>query len=220
MRITYEHQLAEIERDTLVLANMVERAVATAVESLRAADPELSGRVVDDDLKINRKRYDIEEKCIEIIATQQPTAGDLRLLASVLYVIADLERIGDHAEGIAKAAVGLGAVPPAHNFAELLAMNAIGSEMLTGALDALRRRDTALARAICQRDDDVDRLHDNVYEHVLADVALGSISWSAATRLTWISHHLERIADRATNICERVVYIVEGKVEELNISKY
>ncbi len=99
-------------------------------------------------------------------------------------------------------------------------MNAIGSEMLTGALDALRRRDTTLARAICQRDDDVDRLHDNVYEHVLADVARGGISWSAATRLTWISHHLERIADRATNICERVVYIVEGKVEELNISKY
>ncbi len=220
MRLTYEHQLAELERDVLVLANMVERAVATSVESLRTGDAELARRVVADDLKVNQKRYDIEEKCTEIIATQQPAAGDLRLLASVLYVIVDLERIGDHAEGIAKVVIDLGSVPPLHHLAEMVVMSEIAGEMLLGAVDAFRRRDTDRARAICLRDDDVDRLHSRVYEQLLAEVARNGASPVAAMRLTWVSHHLERIADRATNICERVVYLVEGKVEELNVSKY
>ncbi|MPZ49746.1 MAG: phosphate signaling complex protein PhoU [Dehalococcoidia bacterium] len=219
-RTHMEQQLDEIQGDMLVLAGMVETAISRAIEALRDRDLPLARSVIADDMKINRRRYDTEEKCIELIATQQPLAGDLRVIVAVLHIIVDLERMGDHAEGIAKIAIILADDPPLKPYIDIPRMAEAGAEMLRDSLQAFRDRDVALARAVCDRDDYVDALYDQIYRELLIIMLNDPKTIERATHLTWVAHNLERIADRVTNICERVVYLVEGKIEELNVSKY
>ncbi len=202
------------------MANMVETAIARGIQTLKNRDLELADTIIADDLAINDKRYDTEEKCLEIMATQQPLAGDLRTLVSVLYITVDLERMGDHAEGIAKIAIMLGDEPTLKPYIDIPRMAEIAIEMLRGSLEAYRDRDTARAREIVNRDDEVDALYDQVYGDLIAFMIKDPESIQRATYLIWAAHNLERIADRVTNICERVVYLVEGKIEDLNVSKY
>jgi phosphate transport system protein len=219
-RTAFERQLAEIQEDMLVLASMVESAIERGVQALKDRDVELARQIIADDLKINRKRYDIEEKCLELIATQQPLAGDLRTIVSVLYIIVDLERMGDHAEGIAKIAVMLADEPPLKPYIDIPRMAEISTRMLAGSLEAFKNRDADRARSVCDEDDEVDGLYDQVYRELLTFMLQDPRTIQRATYLIWVAHNLERIADRVTNLCERVVYLVEGKVEELNVSKY
>ncbi len=219
-RTAFERQLAGIQEEMLVLGNLVDRAIGSSVRALVERDPDLAKTVIAGDIEINRRRYSIEEECLELIATQQPLAGDLRIIASVLYIIVDLERMADHAEGIAKIAVTLVDEPPLKPYIDIPRMAEVARGMLVDSLAALRERDVARARAICQRDDEVDALYDQVYRELLTFMLRDAATIDRATHLTWVAHNLERIADRATNICERVVYLVEGKVEELNVSKY
>jgi phosphate transport system protein len=199
---------------------MVESAIERGVQALKDRDVELARQIIADDLKINRKRYDIEEKCLELIATQQPLAGDLRTIVSVLYIIVDLERMGDHAEGIAKIAVMLADEPPLKPYIDIPRMAEISTRMLAGSLEAFKNRDADRARSVCDEDDEVDGLYDQVYRELLTFMLQDPRTIQRATYLIWVAHNLERIADRVTNLCERVVYLVEGKVEELNVSKY
>ena len=219
-RTVLDRQLAEIQEDMLVLAGMVESAIERGIEALRNRDADLAREIIADDVKINRKRYETEEKCLELIATQQPLAGDLRTIVAVLFIIVDLERMGDHAEGIAKIALMLADEPPLKPYIDIPRMAQIASRMMMGSMEAFKHRDADRARSICNEDDEVDALYDQVYRELLTYMLQDPRTIQRATYLTWVAHNLERIADRATNICERVVYLVEGKIEELNVSKY
>jgi phosphate transport system protein len=182
----------------------------------------LSGafRLLRSGIRINNKRYDIEAKCLEIVATQQPLASDLRTVFSVLHIIVDLERMGDHAEGTAKVALMLADEPLLKPYIDIPRMAEIATTMLMDSLEAFKHRDEAMARRIVERDDEVDELYDMVYRELLEIMIKDPTTIDRATHLTWIAHNLERIADRVTNICERVVYLVSGRIEELNVSKY
>jgi len=219
-RTALDRQLAEIQEDMLVLAGMVESAIDRGIQALRNRDAELAREIIADDIKINRRRYETEERCLELIATQQPLAGDLRTIAAILYIIVDLERMGDHAEGIAKIALTLADEPPLKPYIDIPRMAQIATRMLMGSIEAFKHRDADRARAICNEDDEVDALYDQVYRELVTYMLQDPRTIERATHLTWVAHNLERIADRVTNICERVVYLVEGKIEELNVSKY
>ena len=219
-RIAFERQLNEIQEDMLVLAEMVATAVERSIDALRNRDVALARRVIADDMRINEKRYNIEEECVELMATQQPLASDLRTIVAVLHVIVDLERMGDHAEGIAKIAIMLAEEPPLKPYVDIPRMAEVAVRMLRASIEAFKQRDIAQARAICEDDDLVDALYDQVYRELLVYMLNDPRTIERATHITWVAHNLERIADRVSNICERVVYLASGKIEELNVSKY
>jgi len=219
-RNVFDRHLAEIQEEMLVMADMVETAIQRSLEALKGRDVELARQVIADDVKINQKRYDDEERCLELIATQQPLASDLRTIVAVLHMIVDLERMGDHAEGIAKIVVMLADEPPLKPYIDLPRLADLAVEMLRESLEAFKHRDAEQARAIIDRDDEVDALYDQVYRELLTDTLSDPRDIERATHLIWVAHNLERIADRVTNICERVVFLVTGKIEELNVSKY
>ncbi|HLB26269.1 MAG TPA: phosphate signaling complex protein PhoU [Dehalococcoidia bacterium] len=219
-RTAFERQLTGIQDDMLVLATMAETAVERSLEALKNRDVELARRIIADDLKINEKRYNTEEKCLELVATQQPLASDLRTIVAVLHIIVDLERIADHAEGNARLALMLADEPPLKPYIDIPRMAEKGIEMLRASLEAFKDRDTDRARAICEMDDEVDALYERVYHELLTYMIQDPQSIQRATYLIWVAHNLERIADRVTNICERVVFMVTGHVQELNVSKY
>jgi phosphate transport system protein len=219
-RTAFERQLGEIEEDMLVLAGMVERAIDRSIEALKNRDIELARVVIVEDMDINTKRYETEEKCLELLATQQPLARDLRTIVAILHIIVDLERMGDHAEGTAKIAIMLADEPPLKPYIDIPRMAQVAGQMLRESIEAFKLRDTEMARRVCDRDDEVDALYDQVYRELLVYMLNDPKTIERATHITWIAHNLERIADRVTNICERVVYMVEGKIEELNVSKY
>ena len=220
IRTSFHKKLKEIHDDLLVMGSMVEKAIELSIEALKKRDLDVAKKVIDDDIYINEKRFDIEEKCIQIIATQQPMAGDLRAIVSVLNIISELERIGDHAEGIAKIVIMIGDEPPLKPLIDLPRMAEITIDMLHRSLSALAAKDDATARQIVTEDDKVDELYNQVYRELLTFMAEDPKSITRATRLIWVAHNLERSADRVTNICERIVYIVTGKIEEIGASKY
>lgn len=219
-RTAFERQLTEIQDDMLVLATMAEAAIERSIDALKNRDVELARQIIADDLKINEKRYNTEEKCLELVATQQPLASDLRTIVAVLHIIVDLERIADHAEGNAKLALMLADEPPLKPYIDIPRMAQKGIEMLRASLEAFKDRDTERARAICEMDDEVDALYEQVYHKLLTYMIQDPQTIQRATYLIWVAHNLERIADRVTNICERVVFMVTGHVQELNVSKY
>jgi len=219
-RAVFEKQLTEIQEDMLVMAGMVENAITQSIEALRTRDVALARRIIENDKEINRKRYECEERCIELISLQAPLASDLRTIISVLHITVDLERMADHAEGIAKIALMLADEPPLKPYIDIPRMAEIAARMLSGALDAYKVRDADRARQIIDMDDEVDNLYEQVYRELLMFMIEDPKTIQRATYLIWVAHNLERIADRSTNICERVVYLVEGRIYDLNVSKY
>lgn len=219
-RSVFEKQLAEVQEDMLVMAGMVQDAIRQSVEALKTRDVEQARRVIANDVEINNKRYEVEDKCIELISLQAPLASDLRTIIAVLHITVDLERMGDHAEGIARIVLMLADEAPLKPYIDIPRMAQIAIEMMEGALEAYKLRDTALARRIIDRDDEVDELYDQLYRELLMFMIEERGTIQRATYLIWVAHNLERIADRVTNICERVVYLVDGKIHDLNVSKY
>jgi phosphate transport system protein len=220
IRTTFHKKLREIQDEVLVMGSMVEKALISSVKALKERDLELAHQIITDDLKVNRKRFEIEEKCIQLIATQQPMASDLRTIISVLNIISEVERIGDHAEGIAKIVLMIGDEPPLKPLIDIPRMTEKTADMLHRSLDTFVKGDADTARKIVAEDDEVDNLYDQVFRELLTFMAEDPKTITRATRLIWVAHNLERSADRVTNICERVVYMVTGKMEELDISKY
>ena len=176
--------------------------------------------IVHDDIHVNRKRFEIEEKCVRIIATQQPMAVDLRILAAVINIITDLERIGDHAEGTAKISLSIGDAPLVKPLVDMPKMAEQAVSMLERCMKAFIDRDIETARNICNEDDIVDAYYDKIYGELVLLMIENPKLIKDATYLIWAAHNIERIADRVTNIAERVVYMVTGKMEEMNVSKY
>jgi phosphate transport system protein len=216
----YSRHLRELQDDVLVLGSMVGKAIERSTEALKKRDLDLARQVIADDGNINSKRFEIEEKCIELMVTQQPMASDLRIIVAVLNIIVDLERIGDHAEGNAKIAIAIGDEPPLKPLIDLPRMAQKTVEMLHRSLDAFIEHDAEAARKVSDEDDEVDHLYDQVFRELLTFMAEDTRTITRATRLIWVAHNLERSADRVTNICERVVYVVTGKMQEMGVSKY
>ena len=219
-RDLFNAELRQLQDDVLTLGSMTEKAILDAMESLRDGDAEWSRRIIADDDRINRKRFEVEERTISVIATQQPMATDLRALVSVLYIITDLERIADHAEGVARINTMMEPEPLPRKLGYIPAMADRAVAMLRDSLKAYIDLDVDAARQICHADDEVDRLQDSVYEEAFRAMVADPSTIQRNTYLLWTAHNLERIADRCTNICERVIYTVTGHMDELNVSNY
>jgi phosphate transport system protein len=220
IRTVFHRKLRQIQDEILAMGSMVEKAIGQSVEALKNRDLDVADRIIKDDVNINRKRYEIEEKCIQLIATQQPMAGDLRNIICILNIITDLERIGDYAEGIAKIVLMIGDEPPLKPLIDIPRMADKMVDMLRRSLDALVNHNADSARNIIAEDDEVDALYDQVFRELLSFMIENPQTITRATRLIWVAHNLERSADRVTNICERVVFFVTGRMEELGTSKY
>jgi len=219
-RDLFKAELRQLQDDVLTLGSMTEKAILDAMESLRDGDVEWSRQIIADDDRINRKRFEIEERTISVIATQQPMATDLRALVSVLYIITDLERMADHAEGIARINTMMEPEPLPRKLGYIPAMADRAVAMLRDSLKAYIDQDVEAARQICHADDEVDRLQDSVYEEAFRAMVADPSTIQRYTYLLWTAHNLERIADRCTNVCERVIYTVTGHMDELNVSNY
>jgi len=216
LRKTFEHDIQQVKDDILLLGSMVEQATLEAVDALKKRDVERSRRVYAGDAKINEKRFAIEEAVMVLIATQQPMAHDLRLLASVFEVITELERMGDYAKGIARINIRLGDQPLLKPLIDIPRMAERGTDMLHRALAAFVNEDLETARAIPNEDNEIDALYNQVYRELLTYMLSDPKTIDRATPLLWAAHNLERFADRVTNICERTIFIVTGELIEID----
>jgi phosphate transport system protein len=220
IRTEFHKKIGEIQGDVLAMGSMVEKAISRSIEALRERDLDLADLIIKDDIKINQKRFEIEEKCIRLIATQQPMAIDLRNIMAITAIITELERIGDYAEGIAKIVIMIGDEPPLKPLVTIPRMAEKTVDMLHRSLEAFCQHDDTAARKIALEDDEVDQLYNDLYRVLVSFMVEDPKTITRATRLIWVAHNLERASDRVTNICERVVFTVTGKIEEIGASRY
>lgn len=215
-RQAFQEQIRELLEDLLEMGQMVADSIDSSIQALAKQDQELAQWVIDYDDEINSYQYDIDEKCLVLIATQQPMAGDLRAILSVSNIAAELERIGDYSEGIARLALKLSGRPLLKPLIDIPRMAEEGRRMLMGSLEAFARQDVEAARQIGEADDVVDALYDQVYRELLVYMMEDPRTITQATYLLWVAHNLERIADRTTNIAERVIFLDSGRIVDLN----
>ena len=216
-RETFDEQLKALEQDVLEMGKQVDRAIDRSVEALKKRDIDLSRQVVREDEAINQAQHDIEEQCLVLIATQQPLASDLRVIFAIANIASELERMADHAKGIGQIGVMMGPREPLKPLVDIPRMAQKSRWLLEQELTAFVTRDTELARSLGDEDDEVDRLYDQVFRELLIFMMDDPRTITRATYLLWVAHNLERIADRAINIGERVVFLVSGEVEEHNV---
>jgi phosphate transport system protein len=215
-RQNFERDLKRLKDEVLVLGSMVAGYIGDAVEALKRRDLEASQRLVLWDTQVNEKRFAIEHNTLSLIATQQPMASDLRVLAAILEIITDLERMGDYAKGISQINLLIGEQPLIKPLVDLPRMAEKAVDMLNQALNAFVRQDVDLARAIPLEDDVVDELYNRVYRDLIDLIIKDTRLIDQSTYLLWAAHNLERTADRVVNICERVVFTVTGQMIEMN----
>lgn len=218
LRKTFETELQQVKDDVLVLGSMAEQAILNSVEALKKRDLKASKKILDDDRAINMKRFDIENQLMILIATQQPMAHDLRLLASTMEIISELERMGDYAKGIANINIRMGDQPLLKPLIDIPRMAQKDVDMLHRALTAFVNEDVEAAHAIPVEDDEVDMLYLQVYRELMTFVIQDPTSIERANWLLWVAHNLERVADRVTNICERTIFIATGEMTEIKSS--
>jgi len=217
-RETLDRALQELLDDILFLGGMVEESVRAAVAALKQRDLQASEKIYEADDNINKKHFEIEDRCITLIATQQPMAKDLRLLAAVIEISTELERMGDYAKGIAKINILLGTEPLVKPLIDIPRMADLGLDMLHRALVAFVAGDADTAREIPKEDDQIDALYNQVYRELVTYMIADTTTIDRANFLLWAAHNLERLADRVTNICERTIYMATGEMRELDRS--
>lgn len=215
-RVSFDLQLKALQEQLVSLGSMVAQAQEQAVHALAGRDAQLAQELIAADQGINRLQHEVEEQCLLLIASQQPVARDLRLIFSIASIASDLERMGDHAKGIAVLALRLAAEPMLKPLIDIPRMAEIGRELLDGQLDAFLRGDIEAARALAERDDEIDQLNDQVYRELLMIMMTDPRTITRATHLLWVAHNLERFSDRTTNIGERVIFMRTNAVVELN----
>jgi len=215
-RTMFHRELEHLQDEVLVLGSMVEKATLRSVEALRTRNLAAARAIEAEDTLLNRKRFEIEETALLLMATQQPMASDLRRLAAIVHIVTDLERMGDYAAGIARICVQIGDEPLIKPLIDIPRMAEKASSMLRRALDAFVERDVAAAEAIALEDDEVDALYQQVYRELLMLMLANPRTIDQATHLLWVAHNLERVADRVQNICERVVFVVTGRMQEFS----
>lgn len=215
-RQNFDLQLALIREKLVNLATMVNKLQEQAVKALAAHDVELAQELVASDQLINQAQRDIEETCLMLIASQQPVARDLRLIFATSSIAGELERMADHAKGIAVLVQRAADQPLLKPLIDVPRMAEIGRELLMGQIDAFIRGDVDAARALAARDSEVDQLNEQVYRELLVFMMTDPRTITRATYLLWVAHNLERFADRTTNIGERVVFLQTNSIVELN----
>ncbi len=218
LRKTFENEIQQLKDEIIVLGSMVEQSILESVAALKKRDIEASRKIIELDNQINAKRFALENQVMVLIATQQPMAHDLRLLASILEVISELERMGDYGKGIGVINIRMGDQPLLKPLVDIPRMAKIGTSMLHRALTAFVNEDVEAARAIPPEDDEVDALYEQIYRELMTFIMEDPRNIERANWLLWASHNLERFADRVTNICERTVFIATGEIKEISSS--
>jgi phosphate transport system protein len=208
----FQNMLREVEHELVDMGAVVVSAIQRSIHALKNLDKGEAERVVAADAGINRKRWDIENQCIQLFATQQPVAGDLREIVSFMDLITNLERMADHAKGIAAIVVMHEQMPLLKPLIDLPRMADKACEMIQKSLQAFITQDAAAARAIIEMDNEVDALYQQIFRELLTYMMEDPKTITRAIYLIWVSHNLERIADRVTNICERIVFMVTGEI--------
>ena len=212
VRADFDRSLEELQAELVDLGELVEKAIIKSMEALEKRDLAVAYEVVSEDDQIDEKRFELEEKCINLIATQQPLAIDLRTLLAVLHIAVELERMGDYAEGIGKICMIIGDDVPMEVPQQLPKMARASTTMLRRSLKSMVDRDTDLANDVWDSDDEVDTLYDDVCHQIFLNMGEHPKTIEPSTHFLWVAHDLERIADRATNIAERVIFMVTGRI--------
>jgi len=216
----FDRELEQLQDQVLELGSMVDRSIDRAIAALVGRDVELAEAVVREDDEVNRARYEIDTACLAMLAQQAPVAGDLRVIVSVLSIVGELERIGDHAEGIGRIVIMMADEPLVKPLVDIPLMAKRARQMLRDSLTAFSERDVPAARLVGEADDEVDALQEHVYHDLIEIMLRDPSAVVPCTHLLWVSHNLERIADRATNVAERAVFMATGTQTEMNISTY
>lgn len=216
IRQNFAKALKELQNDILRMGGLVEEAIAKAIMALANRDVELANQVIQGDELIDRLELEIESKCMMLIATQQPLASDLRRIGAGFKIITDLERMADYAEDIAEIVTRIAHEPLIKPLIDIPKMAEITQKMVRCSLDAYVREDVELVYEMAKQDDLVDDLHHQVFEELQDYMTKDQSTIFQATYLLLVSRFLERIADHATNIGERVLYLVTGERQDLN----
>ena len=209
----FERKLNQVQDEVVELASMVEKAIFKSIDALKSRDIELSKQVVEDDDEIDNKQQALEDLCVDLIALEAPMAVDLRVIISAMMVANELERMGDYAEGIAKLSIAMGDLPPLKPLIDIPRMAEKSVSMLRRSIESYVGRDIEGARRVYRDDDEVDEIYEQVYRELLTYMMADPSTIQRATYLLWVSHDLERVADRTTNIAESVMYLVTGTSE-------
>jgi phosphate transport system protein len=215
-RVTFHQELREIEESVITMATLVESEIARSMQALTQRDAGLAEGVVTSDGEVNELQRKIRNRCTSAIALQAPVARDLRELITVQLVINELERMGDHAVGISKQTLRIRDYETSPIAYELTALSKLVREQVRACIQAFVDVNVQQAREICEKDDDIDQQYRTIFAEVVDLMSRDSASVPVATSLLFIAHDLERIGDRVTNICEDVIYMVSGQIEELN----
>lgn len=215
-RETLDRAIEELLNEVLVQGSMVEKALKESVVALLNRDVEAGKIIYDQDRQINKKHFEIEESVITVIATQQPMARDLRLLTAILEVTTELERMGDYAKGIARITVRLGQESLLKPISEITPMAEVCVDLLHRAVHAFVEKDAEAARVIPKEDDKVDAFYNRIYRDLMTQMIADPSTIDQANHLLWVAHNLERVADRVTNVCERIVFVVTGELLEMD----
>jgi len=215
-RDAFHQELREIEEMVIQMGSLVESSIARAMQALMRHDTLLAEEVRQSDRMINELQRSTRNRCFSVMARQAPVARDLRELATVQLVINELERMGDHAVGIARQVTRIPEIEPLPSLSDLSDMAKLVQEQVQGGIQAFVDVNVQAARDVCAKDDEIDHLHSAIFTDLLARMAKGTTNIQLATSLLFATHDLERIGDRVTNICEDVIYMVTGEIEELN----
>jgi phosphate transport system protein len=216
-RTIFERDIDDLKGRVLLLGEEAKRSIGDGVEALKTRDRVVAQSLIDRDSQINQTRYEIEEGCYSLMATQQPMASNLREIVSILLIAIELERIADHAKNLGEIVLHMGSEPLLKPLLDIPRMAEISQAMLEQALEAFSTHNASLGRRVCARDDEVDRLYTQVFRDVLSYVIEDPHTTQRGMNLLFAAHNLERIGDRITNIGERVIYAATGRLEELNV---
>jgi phosphate transport system protein len=215
-RKSLDEGFAAVQNELLRMGSLLDTALDQSIQALRNRDTALARRIVDGDQVFNRLRFEVEEACLALIATQQPAAGDLRVIMAMDSLAVELERMADHVEGIAKIVLRLGEEPLVRPLQEIPEMASIARRMLRQSLDSFVARDAEAARRVGAEDDSIDHLYRALFDEMVGLMAKDPTTVSRGTYILWCAHNLERIGDRITNIAERVIFMTTGDFHEIN----
>jgi phosphate transport system protein len=219
-REQFHRQLEALQDGVLEMGSMVDRAIDRSMQSLIDRDADVAQSVIDDDQEINATAFHLQNMSLSLLAQQAPMAVDLRVIVSVTSICAELERMGDHAEGIGRIVLLMQDEPLVKPLVDLPVMAERAREMLKIAVRAFADRDVEAAYRVGAMDDPVDKLYDRIYNDLIQIMIHDPSTVEPSTHLLWVAHNLERIADRATNVAERTVFTVTGMLPQMDVSTY
>ncbi len=215
IRSAFDQGLEDLRDDVLHLGSMVDTSMSLSMKALKERDQALARQIIADDEKINRLRFKIEEDCLSLLARQQPAARDLRFIVAAMHIALELERMADHASGIGVIVLRMGDEPLLKPLIDLPRMVEVSQDMLRRSLDAFLTADAEEAMAITQKDDEVDQLYNQVFREMVSFMIEDPHTITRVMYLLFCAHNIERIADRVTNICERVAFMATGQMAEI-----